>query len=99
MNIVRLPEPVPEGWVKSTLFADTWSRPYGPPEDVPTRVGEARGCLTVERGSEGGYYVGIGFEAMGLRWRHPTLREACAAAERAFCGCYVGAVVKWESAP
>lgn len=97
-NLHRLPEPVPEGWVKSTLFADRWTRSWGPPEVTRTR--ETRGELVVERVEYPS--VGVVYDERHSRsvvMSHLSLSEACAAAERAFCGCYVGAVVKWESAP
>jgi hypothetical protein len=71
------------------------------PEAVPegwalTGLGvwEREGLKVWYSGANGAYFVHTAPLRERLR-RHPTLPEACAAAERAFCGCYVGRSVPW----
>lgn len=77
-TVHRLPGPVPEGWEPSDRWENEW-----------TRQGWAGGV---------GFGLGVRRES-GLFWPdfmpddetlcHPTLDLACAAAERAYCGCHV----------
>lgn len=97
----NLPEPpLPDGWAASTLFADAWVRMV--PNWRPLREGEEPDLLRVElddrercttycwRFGRPGSVDDAGFA--------DTLRDAIAACERAYCGCYVGAVVGQDGA-
>lgn len=93
-NPHRLPEPVPEGWYEEERPFDrfrSWKR---------NGTHDLRVVLW-DDGHEALHYVTRDDGTCDCRTVALTqsLPEACAAAERAFCGCYVKAVVKWESAP
>lgn len=90
----QLPEVVPEGW-RPSFFAGEWVRVV-PPEDVPILVGQDRVALTVRLVPIEGY-PGVQRHGGGpilvdfphVAGNTNSLREACAAAERAFCNARV----------
>lgn len=85
-NLHRLPEPVPEGWYVEQTDAQPSYRRVG--------TWDMRVILFAD-GYDAMAFMDPAIHGVGMVAvrRLKSLAEACAAAERAFCGCYVGAVL------
>jgi hypothetical protein len=80
LSIVGGATPLPDGWLPHAYLGGVWSRLVPGGEIL---AGTAEPCLS----STGGYRTNFGPYPWPV---YPTLAEACRAAERAYCGAYVG---------